>query len=69
MHWPAVATVMRLYTQWHRGLDGRISGLRYEALPIVLRAQRLPPAQWPDIISDVQTIERELVRLAQELPA
>lgn len=62
----AVSVVMRMATQWNADAFGRRIGLRYEALQFALRLERVPRADWPDVVQDVQTIEMELLRLMHQ---
>lgn len=41
-------------------------GLRYEALPFVMRAEGIPRAEWPQAFLALQILERETVRLARK---
>lgn len=55
----------RSMTQWNVGMAGVI-GLRYEALPVVMRAVGVPRSMWGEVLLDVQTMEMECLRLMRE---
>ena len=44
-------------TQWNIGMSGA-TGLRYEALPLMLRMAGVARADWPGVIEDVRVMER-----------
>lgn len=50
-------------TQWHLAPNGMRIGLRYEVMPMVLDAERVPRGQRPQVFSAVQDMEREALRL------
>lgn len=54
-----------LSTQWTVGFGGP-TGLRYEVLPLALRINDVPRADWPDVIDGVRVLESEALRLWNE---
>lgn len=52
-------------TQWHEGMNGR-TGLRYEALPLILRSLQVPRSQWAQVIEALEVLGQECVRLWRE---
>ena len=58
--------VSRMATQLLVGAMGGVIGYRYEALPVVYRALKGAGDDWPDVFSDFQVLERELVMLMNE---
>lgn len=57
---------MRLKTQWHVSAMGRRPiGMRYDSLPLMLRIEAVPRADWPQVVTDLQAIEAELLRMAR----
>jgi hypothetical protein len=46
-----------MMTQWNIGVSGA-TGLRYEALPLVLRLAGVPRSDWPGVVDDVRVMER-----------
>jgi hypothetical protein len=65
--WPeneaTVTVFMAMNTQWQVGGMGGVLGLRYEALPTVLRLTQVPRADWPDVFSRLQVMEGEALRV------
>lgn len=51
-----------LRTQWNVGMAGVI-GLRNESLEFALRMERVPQPDWPDVVTAVQVMEAETLRL------
>lgn len=51
------------HTQWHVAPNGMRIGLRYEVLPTVLDAMRVPRAQRTEVFASLQDMEREALRL------
>lgn len=45
------------FTQWQVSHSGPV-GLRYEALPVLREAHGIAPADWPQMLDDLQTLER-----------
>lgn len=41
-------------------------GLRYEALPLALEVEGVARADWPEVLSGVQVLEAETLRLLRE---
>lgn len=61
--WPenakTVEVFCRMATQWTRGaMNGKITGMRYEALPIVMRFAGVPRADLASVFTGVQEMER-----------
>lgn len=56
---------VRLGTQWQVGMGGPI-GLRYEAIPIVLRLQGVPRGDWPHVFDCLRVLEAEALRVFAE---
>ncbi len=61
--WPenakTVEVFCRMATQWNRGaMNGKITGMRYEALPIVMRFAGVSRADWANVFTGVQVMER-----------
>lgn len=52
-------------TQWHTGMNGPI-GLRYEVLQAVIKMEKVPAAQWKDVLEGVQVMEHETLRIWRE---
>lgn len=62
-NWLAFNVFRRMLTQLNMGAMGGVIGLRYEALPIVLRACQVPRADLPEVLDSLQVMERHMVRL------
>jgi len=56
---------LRLQTQWHISAMGHRIGMRYDSLPLMLRIEAVPRADWPQVVTDLQAIEAELLRMAR----
>ncbi|ESH90793.1 hypothetical protein B551_0222760 [Cupriavidus sp. HPC(L)] len=58
--WPdneaAVSIFVQMGTQWRVGVGGPV-GLDYSALRFVMRMQRVPPAEQPDLFEDIRVME------------
>jgi hypothetical protein len=63
-NWAAVRIALRLATQWRMGFGGQV-GLVYD-FPFWLDLERVPRADWPQVVDDVQAIEAEMLRLIRE---
>ena len=59
--WPenvrTVEVFSMLGTQWATGMNGA-TGLRYEAIPVVLRLAGIPRADHPDLFAGLRIMER-----------
>lgn len=53
----------RMRTQWQVDGWGGWHGLRYESLPVVLRAEQVPRSAHPQLLDDLQVMEFETMRL------
>ncbi|MDD5297670.1 MAG: DUF1799 domain-containing protein [Rhodocyclaceae bacterium] len=60
--WPENLSSVRVFqalgTQWNLGALGGVIGLRYEALPVVLRLTGIPRSEWPDVFEGLWLMER-----------
>lgn len=63
-NWVAVHVFARAGTQWLTGLSGLV-GLRYEALPLLMEAEGVPRAEWPQELRCLQIMEAETLRLGR----
>lgn len=54
---PTVQLFDDMSTQWHMGPGGR-AGLRYEALPFLMRLRGIAPAERSEIFNGLQVMER-----------
>lgn len=67
--WPqnetAVTVFSALLTQWCMGMAGPV-GLRYEAIPVVLRLLGVARAAWPDTFSALRVMEAEALSFFSE---
>lgn len=52
-----------MLTQLNMAPMGGVIGLRYEALPIVLRTCQIPRSELPEVMDCLQYMERHLVKL------
>ena len=62
-NWAAFNVFRRMLTQLNVGGKGGVVGLRYEALPFVMRMCQVPRADQPDVMDAVQYMERHMVKL------
>jgi hypothetical protein len=56
---PVVQAFSGMDSQWNVGGMGGIIGLRYEALPAVLRYLGIPRAEQAEVFSGIRIMERE----------
>lgn len=49
-------------TQWRTGMSGA-TGLDYTALPVVLRMRRIPRSDWDEMLSMIQIMEDEALKV------
>ena len=63
-NWDAVRVFSAMGTQWSYAFNG-VVGLRYEALPFVLRALALPRSAWPEVFARLRAMESEFMRAAR----
>lgn len=58
--WPENLRAFRAFsalcTQWRVGAGGA-TGLDYGAVPVVLRLQGVPRAEWAELFEDIRTME------------
>lgn len=64
-HWPAVRLFSAMGTQWSVGMAGP-TGLRYEAIPFILRMQGVAEDQWLEVFDGLRTMEAEALRYFAE---
>lgn len=60
-NWTAVRVFAALGTQWRVGFSG-ITGLDYNAIPVVLRIKDVPRSQWRDVFEDLRVLERAALK-------
>jgi hypothetical protein len=65
-NWAAFSVFRRMLTQVQTGSMGGVTGLRYEALPFVMRICQVPRADQPDVMDCVQIMERHMLKLLRE---
>jgi hypothetical protein len=53
----------RLTTQWRVGGMGGYLGLDYATLPFFLDLEAVPKADWPEVVTCIQMMEGEALRL------
>ena len=61
-NWFAFRVFYRGITQWQMGPAG-VVGLRYESLDFLFRLEGVPPAEWLEVMTGVQVMEQEALRL------
>jgi hypothetical protein len=59
--WAAVQCFCGMATQWRMGVNGA-TGLDYAVLPVVLRLQRVPRADWAEVFEGLRVMEAEALR-------
>lgn len=69
--WPEneapLAVFEAMHTQWQRGgMDGRIYALNYTAVPIVMRYQRIPASDQPEVFAALQVLERTVLAVIND---
>lgn len=64
-NWQPLMIFEQLLSQLNVG-PGGVVGLRYEALPFVLRMNQVPRAQQPALFDDLRQMERHFVTLAHD---
>lgn len=64
-NWDAVQLFIALATQWQVGFNGPV-GLRYEAVPMVLRLRGVPRSGWPMLFDQVRLMEAEALKFFAE---
>mgnify|MGYP000868665744 FL=1 len=62
-NWQALHVFRRMLTQWQVGGMGGYVGLRYEALPVVMRVCDVKRSEWPEVVDCVQIMERKALQL------
>ena len=65
-NWAALQVFSRMTTQLIVGGMGGVIGLRYEALPLMLRICGVKRADEADVVNGVQVMEREMVQLLNQ---
>jgi hypothetical protein len=55
----------RIKTQWNVGMNGPV-GLRMEAMPLALEIEGIPRHRWPEVVTGVQVMESETLRILRE---
>lgn len=65
--WPENDEPVRVFgdmlTSWNVGPSGRVIGLRYEALPIMLRINGVPRARHRETLDAIKVLEDAALRL------
>lgn len=61
-NWPALEIFSMLGTQWRVGMGGP-TGLDYAILPIIFDGRGIKPKRRLELLSDLQIMEREALRL------
>ena len=56
----------RLTTQINVGPMGGVLGLRYEAIPVVLRLLAVPREEWPYLFERIRVMESEAMQIWNE---
>ena len=56
-NWKAVEVFVAMSTQWNTTFQGGIIGLRYEALPAVMRYCAIPRAEQADVFHGLRIME------------
>jgi len=62
-NWMPMKVAQAMSTQWNVGPMGGISGMRYEAMPFVLRTLDVRASDRADVFWGVQVIEAEILKL------
>jgi hypothetical protein len=62
-HWEPLSVIQAMGTQWNITAAGAPLGLRYEAMPFVLRMLGIPRARQSEVFEDVRVLESEMARL------
>ena len=65
-NWGAFQVFRRMLTQLHMAPMGGVVGLRYEALPIILRACQIKRDDLPEVMDCLQYMERHMVKLLNQ---
>lgn len=60
-NWCAVLVFRAMQTQWRVSMS--VTGLDYNALPLVFRMLAVPRAQQPDVFARLQVLEREALSI------
>jgi len=63
---PTLAVYTRLHTQWRVGGMGSLIGLDYATLPFFLELDAVPRPDWPEVVTGVQLMEAEALRLLRK---
>ncbi|SCX40451.1 DUF1799 domain-containing protein [Nitrosospira sp. Nsp1] len=64
-NWAAVIVFKHMMTQWTMSFSGPV-GLRYEALPVVLRLLEVPRKEWADLFPDLRLMESAALECMHE---
>jgi Phage related hypothetical protein (DUF1799) len=69
--WPENVSAFNVYgrlhgTQWRTGSMGGVVGLDYSPLSFFLELEQVPREAWPEVVSGVQAMEAEVVRLLRK---
>ena len=64
-NWDTAMIFASMLTQWSVGPGGPV-GLRYEALPIVLRLRGIPRAEWSELFEGIRVMESEALKYFAE---
>lgn len=62
---PTVEVFSAMGTQWNTGMAG-LTGLRYEALPTVLRLLNVSRGEWGDIFQGLRVMEGETLNQVRD---
>lgn len=67
-NWTALCLFAELRTQWTLTPNGRLYGLRYEVLPMMLRLHAVPRAQHVGVMQDIRILESATLEIANQDP-
>lgn len=67
-NWQAVEVFDALGTQWAVAPSGKAIGLRYEAMPLVMRIHAVAPADRRQVFEDVRVMENAVLTMINKRP-
>ena len=62
-NWQAVEVFLAMGTQWSRDMGGAVTGLRYEALPVVERRLGICRSQSAAVFHGIRIMERVAIEI------
>lgn len=65
-NWSTTSTFIAMSTQWRSGFSG-LTGMDYNALPVVMRMLGIPRKEWADVLEGIGVMEVKALELMTKM--